>query len=109
MIDIVTVVFRDELPILQLQAQSIDLYCRDIGVKDIFVVVNDTDSVADQVDPAWWGSMSQCVKIVPRQKFECNFVENGWVSQQALKMLASSMSTNTWSMVLDAKIGRAHV
>ena len=103
MIDIVTVVFRDELPILQLQAQSVDLYCRNIGVKDIFVVVNDSADVADQIDPDWWGSLAHCVKIVPRQTFECNFVENGWVSQQVLKMLASSLSKNTWSMILDAK------
>jgi hypothetical protein len=103
MIDIVTVVFRDELPVLQLQAQSIDLYCRNVGAKDIFVVVNDSADVVDQIDPDWWGSLAHCVKIVPRQTFECDFVDNGWVSQQALKMLAGSLSTNAWSMVLDAK------
>lgn len=103
MIDIVTVVFEQELLILQAQAQSIDLYCRNIGVKNIFVVVNDHDSVVDQIDADWWGSFAPCVCVVPRSEFNCEFVDNGWVSQQALKMLAGGLSTNIWSMVLDAK------
>jgi hypothetical protein len=103
MIDIVTVVFAQEIPILQVQAQSIDLYCRDIGVKNIFVVVNDADNVTDQIDPAWWGSFADRVQVVARSSFDCDFVSNGWVSQQALKMLAASSSANEWSMVLDAK------
>ena len=103
MIDIVTVVFAQEIPILRVQAQSIDLYCRDIGVKNIFVVVNDADNVTDQIDPAWWGSFADRVQVVARSSFDCDFVSNGWVSQQALKMLAASSSTNEWSMVLDAK------
>lgn len=103
MLDIVTVVFREELPILQLQAQSIELYCQDIGTKNIYVIVNDDDSVADQIDPAWWGNLSSLVKIIPRSTFKCHWSNNGWVSQQALKMLGSALSNNTWSMVLDAK------
>jgi len=103
MIDIVTVVFAQEIPILRVQAQSIDLYCRDIGVKNIFVVVNDADNVTDQIDPAWWGSFADRVQVVARSSFDCDFVSNGWVSQQALKMLAASSSANEWSMVLDAK------
>ena len=103
MLDIVTVVFRDELPILRVQAESIDLYCRDIGIQTIFVVVNDDDSIVDQIDPSWWGSLNDRVRIIPRSYFNCNFVENGWVSQQVLKVLASSLSTNQYSMILDAK------
>ena len=103
MLDIVTVVFRDELPILRVQAESIDLYCQDIGIQTIFVIVNDDDSIVDQIDPSWWGSLCNRVRIIPRSYFNCGFVENGWVSQQALKMLGSSLSTNQYSMVLDAK------
>jgi hypothetical protein len=103
MIDIVTVVFAQEIAILRVQAQSIDLYCRDIGVKNIFVVVNDADNVTDQIDPAWWGSFADRVQVVARSSFDCDFVSNGWVSQQVLKMLAASSSANEWSMVLDAK------
>jgi hypothetical protein len=103
MLDIVTVVFREELPILKLQAQSIELYCQHIGTQGIYVIVNDDDSVADEIDPAWWGNLSSLVKIVPRSEFKCDWTDNGWVSQQALKMLGSSLSNNTWSMVVDAK------
>jgi hypothetical protein len=103
MIDIVTVVFDDEIPVLKLQAQSIDLYCRDIGVRSIYVIVNDHESVAEQIDPSWWGKFADCVTVLPRRIFSTDFVSNGWVSQQVLKILAASISHNTWSMVMDAK------
>lgn len=103
MIDIVTVVFRDELPVLQLQAQSVDLYCRDIGVKNIFVVVNDDESVVAEINTAWWGSLGNCVRIIPRTLLGSVFVDNGWVSQQALKLAISKLCENPWYTVLDAK------
>ena len=103
MIDTVTIVFKEELPILKVQAESINLYCQNIGIQTIFVIVNDDDQIVDQIDPTWWGSLSNCVKIIPRSFFNCEFVENGWVSQQVLKVLSSSLSTNRYSMILDAK------
>jgi len=102
-IDLVTVVFEPELPVLRAQAQGINLYCRDLGIKNIYVIVNDHDSVADQIDPAWWGDMQHRVSILPRRTFSTDFVDNGWVSQQVLKLLGSAISFNTWSMALDAK------
>lgn len=103
MIDIVTVVFREELPVLKLQAQSIERYCAGIGVRNIYVVVNDDDDTIHQIDAAWWGRGANNVLVVPRSAFSSQFVEDGWVSQQVLKILAASMSYNTWTMVLDAK------
>jgi hypothetical protein len=103
MIDIVTVVFESELPVLRLQAQSIDLYCHDLGARSIYVVVNDSDAVAQQIDTAWWGSMSHLVRVIPRSVFSTEFVHNGWVSQQVLKILGASLSYNPWTVVLDAK------
>jgi hypothetical protein len=104
MIDLVTVVFQDELPVLKLQAQSVDLYCQNIGIRSIFIMVNDTQQVADQIDPNWWGSLSHCVRVVPRNIFSLGYWSpSGWVSQQILKLLASSISHNRFSMVLDAK------
>jgi hypothetical protein len=103
MIDIVTVVFREELSILRVQAESIDLYCQDIGIQNIFVIVNDTVDLINNIDLAWWGSLSNRVRIVHRDQFGCLFVENGWVSQQVLKVLGSSLSENHFSMILDAK------
>jgi hypothetical protein len=103
MIDIATVVFRDELPILKLQAQSIERYCQNIGIRNIYVIVNDDDDTLHQIDAGWWGAAANHVLVVPRSAFSTQFVEDGWVSQQALKILAASMSYNTWTMVLDAK------
>ena len=103
MIDIVTIAFEEELTVLQVQAQSIDLYCQDLGIQSIYVVVNDTQAVADQINPAWWGSFQDRVRIIQRDTFSIEFVEDGWISQQVLKILASAVSFNEWAMVVDAK------
>lgn len=103
MFDLLTVVFRDELDILRVQAQSIDLYCQNIGIQSIFVIVNDDDIIADQIDPAWWGALSNYVTVVKRSSFNTEFVDNGWVSQQVLKILGSLLSRNKYTIVLDAK------
>ena len=103
MIDIVTVVFQEELEILRVQAQSIDLFCSTELVQDIIVVVNDTAGVATAVDPAWWGQFRDRVRIIPREKFGQVWSDNGWVSQQALKLLGSAQARSKWAQVLDAK------
>jgi hypothetical protein len=103
MIDIVTVVFEQEIPVLRAQAQSIALNCQRIGIRNIYVVLNDTETIAGQIDPAWWGPLASNVLIIPRSAFSTPFVENGWVSQQVLKLLTASVSYNTYSMILDAK------
>lgn len=103
MIDIVTVVFRDELLVLQAQAQSIDTYCKNLNIGSIYVVVNDDDNVALQIDHTWWGQFSNCVTVVPRSVFSTNWSTNGWVSQQVLKLKAAATSSAEYSMILDAK------
>lgn len=103
MIDIVTVVFEQEIPVLRAQAQSIALNCQRIGIRNIYVVLNDTETIASQIDPAWWGPLANNVLVIPRTAFSTSFVENGWVSQQVLKLLTAAMSYNTYSMILDAK------
>jgi hypothetical protein len=103
MIDLVTVVFRDELPVLRVQAQSVDLYARHIGIQNIYIMVNDDQSVVDQIDPAWWGTLAGRVRIIPKNIFSAEFPEDGWHSQQILKLLGSSLSYNRWSLILDAK------
>jgi hypothetical protein len=103
MIDIVTIVFENELPILRVQAQSLQIYCQLIGIKNIFVVINDEPQVADQIDINWWGRLQDLVRILHRDQLADYFVEDGWVSQQALKILASACSDNDYTMILDAK------
>lgn len=103
MIDIVTVVFRDELPILKLQAESIGLYCRHMCLHTIYVVINDDTMTADDIDISWWGSYSNRVRIIHRNIWGINYADNGWLTQQLLKLLAAQQSESEWSMVLDAK------
>lgn len=102
MIDIVTVVFGEELPILSCQAQSLDLYCQNLDTHNIFVMLNEPD-LAKKIDLDWWGSMAHKVRLVPRETFAVEWWVDGWVNQQLLKMLGSTLSQNVWSMVLDAK------
>lgn len=99
MIDICTVVFEPELPVLRQQARSIELYCADIGIDRIWVMVNDHSSI----DPAWWGSMAAKVRVIHRKSLGTQWHQNGWVSQQALKILGSAQSLNQWCMIVDAK------
>jgi len=103
MIDIITVVFEPEIPVLRAQAQSIALNCQDIGIRNIYVVLNDLEPVAAQIDPSWWGPLANNVLVIPRSAFSTPFVANGWISQQVLKLMAASISYNTYSMILDAK------
>lgn len=103
MIDICTVVFRDELSVLKLQAQSIARYCGNLGIRNIYVVVNDDETLVEQIDPNWWGQMAPWVLVVPRTAFSAAWSDNGWLSQQLWKLLVPTMSYNTWCMVLDAK------
>lgn len=103
MIDLCTVVFRDELSVLRVQAQSVDLYCTGLDPRNIFVIVNDEPSRVADIDPTWWGGLADRVRVLPREVFGCDWVDNGWVSQQAQKLLAPTLSWQTWTLCLDAK------
>lgn len=99
MIDLCTVVYESELDLLRQQARSIDLYCHDLGIDHIWIMVNDDA----WVNRAWWGSMQDRVQIYHRSALGTDWHHNGWVSQQVLKMLGAGMSDNVWCMILDAK------
>ena len=103
MLDFITVVFRDELPLLRIQAESFNQYISPTDVAQITVVVNDDDSVAGEIDPAWWGQHQARVVIKPYSNYNYVSRVTGWESQQLLKLLASAESASEWSMVLDAK------
>lgn len=103
MIDIVTVVFREELPVLKLQAESIDLYCNKVDFGNIYVIVNDDDLDLSEIDRDWWGAFSDRVVFMHRRAWNIEYATNGWLTQQLLKLLGAAYSFNTWTMVLDAK------
>lgn len=99
--DIVTVVFGPEVEILRWQAASIDRFIR--TPDKITVIVNDTIDIADQISAAWWGQHQNKVHIVHRDHFHSKWPNNGWLTQQVLKLLAAAHSTADWCMALDAK------
>ena len=103
MIDIITVVFKDELKILQAQAQSVARYCKQLDIGNIYVVVNDEDHITQLIDGSWWGELHDRVIVTPRSVFSTQWHSNGWLSQQALKLMTASISYNHYSMILDAK------
>jgi hypothetical protein len=103
MIDLITVVFRDELPILQKQAKSIELFCQDMDLEKIYVVVNDDRVDLSEIELSWWGSLKDRVVLVHRSAWRLDYANNGWLTQQLLKLLATDLSTSEWCMVLDAK------
>jgi hypothetical protein len=99
MIDIVTVAFEDELDVLRLQARSLELFVNNID--SIVVVVNQDQ--ACRVDTRWWGIHQPKVTVMHRKVFGNSWSPNGWVSQQALKLLATSQCASPWAVILDAK------
>jgi Family of unknown function (DUF6492) len=101
MIDLITVVFQDELTTLKTQAHSIAVYGRNIDT--IFVVLNDESGIGSKIDRTWWGIWQERVQIVSRDAFGTTWTANGWLSQQVLKLMTATVSSNEWSMVLDAK------
>jgi len=103
MIDIVTVVFREELHILKLQAESIDLFCNNIDLGKIIVIVNDDKLDLSEIDIGWWGKFSSQVVLMHRRTWNIEYTENGWLTQQLLKLLGAYSSSSNWAMVLDAK------
>ena len=101
MIDTITIVFQDELETLKTQARSLAVYGEDLGT--IFVVVNEDTGLESKIDRRWWGWLHDRVRVIPREEFGSVWTSNGWVSQQALKLLTSTISSNEWSIILDAK------
>lgn len=103
MIDLITVVFQQELFLIETQARSIELYIDSDKINNIYVVVNDEDHVADLVDPKWWGINSNKVKVIARSYWGNAHTLDGWSSQQLYKLLAANEAESTWCMCLDAK------
>ena len=101
--DIITIVFRDEISILKLQAQSIEHYCNADNLGRIIVVINDDTLDVDSIDPHWWGELHNRVDIVHRSRWAVNYAKDGWLTQQLLKILATELCISEWSIILDAK------
>ena len=103
MLDLITVVFREELPLLKIQAESIHQYISTQDINSITIIVNDTDDVADLIDTSWWQQHQDRVQIKCYSKWDYACRITGWENQQICKLLGAAESIAEWSMVLDAK------
>lgn len=101
MIDLCTVVFRDELDILHTQARSIDRYVQDVGT--IYLIVNDDPVLTSRIQTHHWGQYQDRVCIIPRSAWGHHWTDNGWVSQQALKLATAATSQADYCVAVDAK------
>lgn len=103
MIDLITIVFQQELCLLEIQARSIERYIDSNRINKIFVVVNDRDKVCEQINLSWYGSNSRKVQVIPRSHWGHKETLPGWESQQLYKLLAAESADSEWSMCLDSK------
>jgi len=102
-IDFITVVFRQELFYLEIQAQSIEQYVDTDKIGTIFVVVNDAESVCSLVDTDWYGVNKHKVKVIWAESFGRTDFLDGWASQQYYKLATANIADSRWSACLDAK------
>lgn len=100
MLDVITVVFRDELAVLPVQAASMARYLNPNDVARIWVVINDASVQDSEIDLSWWGSLQDRVHV---HRVNTHLYNNGWVTQQLCKLLTAAEATQPWSMVVDAK------
>lgn len=103
MLDLITVVYKTEIPLLEIQAKSIDIYFQNSQLNSIKIIINDDDDVVNLIDKSWWGKFSDKVNVIPISIFGYKVRIKGWENQQLLKILGAGRSTAEWSVVLDAK------
>ena len=103
MIDFITVVFRQELFYLEIQASSIEQHVDTDKIGTIFVVVNDAESVCSLVDTDWYGVNKHKVRVVWAESFGRTDFLDGWASQQYYKLATANIADSKWSACLDAK------
>lgn len=102
MIDVVTVVYHQELPYLEIQAKSIENYVAHNQIGNIIVVVNDNIPI-ESVNRSWYGQYQEKLRVISYQDLSSQIILDGWDSQQICKLLASRFCSAEWSMILDAK------
>jgi hypothetical protein len=111
-LDIVVVTFRQELDMLALQLRSIDLFAADDLIRAIFVVLNDrNDDVSRYLDKiqsilSLYPKIDDKVRLIPVETLipaHTLIHENGWRSQQAIKLIMSAIVETEFYLVLDTK------
>lgn len=102
-VDLITVVFDEEVSLLPWQAKSISGYVDPLMINKIVLIDNGSQQCA--IDLAWYGKLRDRVEVLTHKdlKLETFPHLDGWRTQQLCKILASARSTVDWSVILDAK------
>ena len=104
MLDLLTVVFDAEIPYLEIQAKSIEVYLKSDEINNIIVIVNDRIDVVGKINLDWFGPNRAKVKIYHHSHLSPGIDTHfGWGAQQLCKMLGTTLSTAEWCITLDAK------
>jgi hypothetical protein len=107
MLDLATVTFHDELPLLDLQAKSFHNIGPDV-VNSIYVLVNDIrfDECAhhiEKVSKPLYGTHAHRVRVVSPAALGATGRIGGWITQQAMKLAVSRIATSDHIVILDSK------
>ena len=108
MIDILTVVYRDELHLLRQQAQSFVYNIIDYdNIKNIYVILNDPEISYQDINLDWYGVgvIREKVRIIHRNEFGYYppSTMRGWFTQQVCKILGTVNAECEWCFIFDAK------
>ena len=103
LVDIVTVVFDQEIYLLEWQAKSINKFLKPEEINEIIIV--DNGSQTCRPTPDWYGKFKSKVRILNHGNLGLKVMPHldGWRTQQLCKILSASQSTCDYSLILDAK------
>lgn len=108
MIDLLTVVYRDELYLLEQQAKSFlyNIIDHD-SIKNIYVILNDPELTHEDINLDWYGvrDIRDKVRIIHRNEFGYYppTEMRGWYTQQVCKILGTINAECEWCFIFDAK------
>jgi len=102
---IVTVVFEDDVELLNLQAKSLDIYADASLIEEIIVIdnFNHTPKNWSKKLFEYYGRLASKVRIIQSWDIIENYNYSGWYYQQVLKLAISKFVNTDRYVVLDAK------
>lgn len=110
--DVVSICFRDELPLLALQSRSIDVFWDLDMIENYMIIINDPESAdecRDYITRRILPSMSSRLRAVTRVVTADDLIGQvmpgrGWKTQQALKLAVARALESPFYLALDARI-----
>lgn len=103
--DIITVVYDQEIYLLEWQAKSIAKYVPSEAISNIFIVDNGSQTCHEKISLDWYGVNQHKVVFLNHGMIGFKPYDHldGWRTQQLCKLLSASRSQQEWTCILDAK------